>query len=228
MNRTEVGALLAYAVRLDPRLAPEDQAAADERLDQWAELLADVPPTAPHPDGRHWHAGHVVKHYIATNPYRIQPSDIGSKWAAFRRDVLGRHVDPVPAVDPDDGRAYRAALAGTRRAIETGQAAATTHRALTGPMHEDVAARLKALGTYMPPSVAAQLRPLRRRRAERERLATAGLSDPLGVPCPYETCRARTGQPCRGGGKKRHERTTPHPSRVDVAAAQHDARKVAA
>ncbi|MFE4205383.1 cell surface glycoprotein [Streptomyces goshikiensis] len=217
MNRTETAALLAYAVSLDPRLAPEDQASADERLDQWAELLAAVPATAPHPDGRDWNAAHVVHHHISTSPYRIQPSDVGGPWQAFRRDVLRRHVDPVPAVDPDDGRAYRAALAGTRRAIETGQAAPTTHRELTGPMHQDVADRLAALGSYMPPSVAAQLAPMRRRRAERERLATAGLPDPLSVPCPYETCRARISHPCRSGGKKRHERVTPHPSRLDVA-----------
>ncbi|GAA3237151.1 zinc finger domain-containing protein [Streptomyces lavendulae] len=228
MNRTETAALLAYAVRLDPRLAPEDQASADERLDQWAELLAAVPATAPHPDGRHWNAAAVVHHHISTSPYRIQPSDIGAPWAAFRRDVLGRHVDPVPAVDPDDQATYRAALAGTRRAIETGQAAATTHRQLTGPMHEEVTARLKALGSYMPPSVAAQLAPMRRRRAERERLAAANLPDPLGVPCPYETCRARAGNPCRGGGRKRHERATPHPSRIDAATAQHTTQEAAA
>ncbi|WP_404959051.1 cell surface glycoprotein [Streptomyces sp. 147326] len=233
MNRTEAAALLAYAVRLDPRLAPEDQAAADERLDQWAELLADVPPTAPHPDGRHWHAGHVVKQYIATNPYRIQPSDIGSKWVAFRRDTLGRHTDPVPAVDPDDAPAYLAALAGTRQAVASGQAAPAIYRELTGgstreERNEFAAARLAALGDYMPRTVKAQLAPLRRRRAERERLATDGLPDPLGVPCPYETCRARAGQPCRGGGKKRHERETPHPSRVDVATAQQNAQQAAA
>lgn len=72
MNRTEVAALLAYAVRLDPRLTPESQADAAERLDQWYELLADVPPTAPHPDGRDWNAAHVVKHHISSSPYRIQ------------------------------------------------------------------------------------------------------------------------------------------------------------
>ncbi|MFE5674509.1 cell surface glycoprotein [Streptomyces erythrochromogenes] len=233
MNRTEAAALLAYAVRLDPRLAPADQAEADERLDQWHELLADVPPTAPHPDGRDWNAAHAVRNHIASSPYRIQPSDIGAPWARFKADTLGRHTDPVPAIDPDDAEGYRAALIGTRRAVASGQAAPAVYRELTGGSTRDernefAAARLAALGEYMPRTVKAQLAPMRRRRAERERLATAGLPDPLGVPCPYESCRARAGQPCRGGGKKRHERTIPHPSRVDVADAQRGTQEAAA
>lgn len=230
MDRTQVAALLAYAVRLDPRLAPTEQAEADERLDQWAELLADVPPTAPHPDGRDWNAAHVVRHHIATSPYRIQPSDIGGPWAAFRRDVLGRHTDPVPAVDPDNAKAYRAALAGTRRAIETGQAAAVPYRAelMTGGPAKAVQDWMdEQRDRYMPAHVADQFALWRKTRAQRERLAAAGLPDPLAVACPHIHCRAAAGKSCQTGSKHRHDRD-PHPSRIELATAQHYAKGSAA
>ncbi|MFF7234427.1 cell surface glycoprotein [Streptomyces sioyaensis] len=233
MKREEVAALLAYAVRLDPRLAPADQAEADERLDQWFDLLADVPPTAPHPDGRDWHAGHVVRHHIASSPYRIQPSDVSRPWHTFKADVLGRHTDPVPAVDPDNQTAYRAALATTRQAIATGQAAPAVYRELTGGSTRDernefAAARLAALGDYMPRTVAKELAEFRKTRSERERLAAANLPDPLDVACPHPPCRARVAQPCQQGGKRRTDRTTPHPSRLDLATARHHAQEHAA
>ncbi|MFC8925249.1 cell surface glycoprotein [Streptomyces albidoflavus] len=230
MKREEVAALLAYAVSLDPRLAPADQAEADERLDQWADLLADVPPTAPHPDGRDWHAGHVVRHHIASSAYRLQPSDVSRPWHAFKADVLGRHTDPVPPVDPDNETAYRAALAHTRTAVATGQAAPSVYRELTGGSTREereafAAARLAALGNYMPRSVAAELAEFRKTRNERERRAAAGLPDPLDVTCPHPPCRARPGQPCQQGGRRRTTRTTPHPSRLDLATVQHNTPK---
>ncbi|MCA1218860.1 zinc finger domain-containing protein [Streptomyces sp. 8L] len=226
MNRQEVAALLAYAVRLDPRLAPADQAEADERLDQWFELLNDVPATAPHPDDRHWHAGHVVRHHIASSPYRIQPSDVSRPWHAFKADVLRRHTDPVPPVDPDDQRAYSAALASTRTAIATGQALPSVYRELTGGSTRDernkfAAARLAVLGDYVPRTLADALAEFRKTRTERERRAAANLPDPLDVACPYPPCRARAAQPCRQGGKRRTDRAAPHPSRLDLATERH-------
>ncbi|MFF7295333.1 cell surface glycoprotein [Streptomyces sp. NPDC008265] len=238
MNRTEVAALLAYAVRLDLRLTPESQADADERLDQWYELLADVPPTAPHPDGRDWNAALVVKHHIASSPYRIQPSDISRPWHTFKADTIGRHTDPVPPVNPDDAKAYRAALAGTRHAVATGQAAPAVWRELTGgstreERDEFAAARLAAIGsraggTYVPRDVAEKLTPWRRTRAQRERLAAAGKPDPLNVPCPWEPCRAAAGKPCQQGSKRRTDRADPHPARVSAATVQHHAQGAAA
>jgi hypothetical protein len=224
----EVAALLAYAVRLDPRLAIDDPAAADDRLDQWCDLLADVPATAPHPDGRDWHAGHVVRHHIASSPYRIQPSDVSRPWHTFKADTLGRHTDPVPAVDPDNAAAYRAELLGTRHAIATGQAAPSVYRELTGGSTRDArnefaAARLAALGEYMPRTVAAELAAHRPRRAERERLAAANLPDALDVACPYDQCRAARGEPCRN--RHRAPRARPHPTRLDAATAHHNARQ---
>ncbi|QCX77647.1 hypothetical protein C9F11_20060 [Streptomyces sp. YIM 121038] len=226
MNRREVAALLAYAVRLDPRSAPADQAAADETLDQWADLLADVPSTAPHPTGRPWDASQVVRHHIATSPYPIKPSDVSRPWHAFRRDVVDRHHDPVPAADPDDPAAYRAELLGTRHAVALGAAPAATFRELTGGPAPEVAERLAALGSYVPRSVAQALADYRPRRAERERRATEGLPDPLNVACPYEQCRARAGEPCRN--VHRTPRSTAHPSRLDLATARHYAPEAAA
>ncbi|WP_262007677.1 cell surface glycoprotein [Streptomyces sp. FIT100] len=215
MNRQEVAALLAYAVRLDPRSAPADQAAADETLDQWADLLTDVPPTAPHPAGRHWDAAQIVRHHIATSPYPIKPSDVSRPWHDFRRDVVDRHHDPVPAADPDDPAAYRAELLDTRHAVATGALTASTIKELTGGPTPEVAERLAALGEYIPRSVTQEISVHRPRRTERERLAAANLPDPLDVACPYEQCRARAGEPCMT--YRRTPRRTAHPSRLDLA-----------
>lgn len=232
MNRQEVAALLAYAVRLDPRTAPANEAEATERLDQWCDLLADVAATAPHPEGRHWDASQVVRRHIATSPFPIKPADIGGPWAAFRRDVLSRHQDPVPNVDPDDQAAYRAAITQQRHAIELGLAVATPRALLPGETgtrtqrEEANGARLAALGTYVPRTVKGALASWRPRQTQRESLAAAGLPDPLNVNCPYEQCQSPAGRPCRGGGKHRFDRA-PHPSRLELATTRHYAQETA-
>ncbi|MFB7029638.1 MULTISPECIES: cell surface glycoprotein [unclassified Streptomyces] len=239
MDRREIAALLAYADRLDPVRAPTTKEAAAERLAQWADLLADVAAQAPHPEGRHWDVSEAVRRHIATSPYPIKPSDVGGPWAAFRRDVLSRHQDPVPTVDPDDEEAYRAAIAGHRRAIETGRTVATPRALMPGETgtrdqrEQANAARLKALGTYMPRTVRDALAPIRPVRAERERLARAGLPDALDVPCTW--CKAETGQPCRDmrlnpttQATANRRRTTPHPSRLDAATAHRHAQETSA
>jgi hypothetical protein len=219
----EVAALLAYVVRLDPRLSLDDPAAADERLAQWCDLLSDVPAQA-----HGWDAARTARDYIARNPDRIQPSDISRPWHAHKTDVLNRrHVgtfEPTahPEVDPDDdtGDAYLAALRAERRAIASGQQTPVTHRAITaGPMAAQVRRRLAELGTYMPPSVAEALADYRPHRAERERLAAIGAPDALDVPCPYEHCRADHNQPCRD--HRGRDRTAPHPSRKEAATIHH-------
>ncbi|WHM36293.1 cell surface glycoprotein [Streptomyces sp. BPTC-684] len=228
MNRQEVAALLAYAVKLAPHTAPADQAAAEERLDQWADLLADVPPTAPHPTGRHWDASQVVRHHVATSPYPIKPSDVSRFWHAFRRDVVDRHHDPVPAADPDDPQAYRAELLGTRHAVAIGAAPAATFRELTGGTTREerdqfAADRLAALGSYVPARVEDVLDRHRPRKAARRAAIKAGRPDALAVACTW--CKAEPGAPCtqRAIGPKaehgaRTERAIPHPTRVDRAA----------
>jgi hypothetical protein len=229
MDRKHVAALLAYADRLDPRTAPVDRASAAERLEQWADLLSDVAPTAPHPGGRHWDASQVVRRHIATSPYPIKPSDVSRPWHDFRRDVIDRHHDPVPAVDPDDTAAYREAIATTRHAVAIGAAPAGTYRELTAGTREErnefAAARLTALGTYVPRTVAQALADFRPRRSQREQLAAADRPDPLDVPCEHPPCRAATGEPCRNIHRAPR---APHPSRIDAATARHYAPETAA
>ncbi|MET9291144.1 cell surface glycoprotein [Streptomyces sp. NPDC003077] len=211
MNRQETAALLAYVARLDPRSTPADQAEAGDRLDQWYELLADVPATAPHPEGRHWDAAQAVRHHIATSPYPIKPADVVRPWQAFRRAALDRHTDPVPDADPDDPAAYRAALLGTRLAVATGAAAPTTLRELTtgGPAPE-LAARLSAVGE-MPSRLRAEL-------AERGIGNRRTRFPELSVDCPRADCRARRSMPCkRPSGAELRDHT--HPQRQAAHAA---------
>ena len=224
MKTAEIGALLAYADRLAPRYAPADENAARERFTQWADLMRDVPPTAPHPNGRSWDASQAVRHHVATSPYPIQPADIARLWHTFKRDVLGRHTYPADSA-PYDPAAYRAELLGGRHAVAIGAATATTYRELTGGPAPAVAARLAALGEYMPRAVADELAAYRPRRAQREQFAAADQPDALDVPCGW--CRARTGQPCRSPGTRR-DRNRPHPSRLDAATAHHQTRQESA
>ncbi|MEU0037221.1 cell surface glycoprotein [Streptomyces sp. NPDC006333] len=227
MTPREVAALLAYIVRLDPRLSLDDQAAAAERLAQWGDLLSDVPAQA-----HGWDAARVARDYIARNPYRIQPSDVSRPWHAHKADALRRHVgtfEPTahPHLDPDDVKGYRLALAAERHAVAIGQQAPTTHRAITaGPAAAEVERRLAELGTYMPRTVAQALADYRPRRAQREELATAGAPDPLDVPCPHEHCRAAKGEPCRN--RHRVPRSTAHPSRREAATTRHNVQETAA
>ncbi|MFD9853426.1 cell surface glycoprotein [[Kitasatospora] papulosa] len=209
MIRHEVAALLAYIDRLDPTRAPLDRPAVEERLTQWCDVLADVAASAPHPEGRHWDASQAAYRHITTSPYPIKPSDVSRPWADFRRDVLSRHFDPLPDVDPDDEPAYRAAIANHRRAIETGQTVATPRALMPAGSRADrdqaAAERLKQFGTYVPRSVTEALASQRPGMTERRRLAVAGQPDPFNVACPWEACRAPKGRKCHTRGRPRSD-----------------------
>ncbi|MEV7991586.1 cell surface glycoprotein [Streptomyces sp. NPDC086077] len=240
MNRREIAALLAYVDRLDPTRAPQSKSAAGERLEQWATLLEHVPATAQHPDGpeRSWDASRVAARHIATSPYPIKPSDVGAPWETYRADVVGRHWDPAPAVDPDNVTAYRAALRSTRQAVAVGALPPAPQHAIEGrpsPIRAErdaeAARRLAALGSYVPRTVAQQLATYRPHRAQRERLAAANLPDALDVECTW--CGATAGQPCRTRNirpgkdpqQRARARRDPHPSRVEDAQAHHARRQ---
>ncbi|AGK80425.1 putative cell surface glycoprotein [Streptomyces microflavus DSM 40593] len=140
MIRAHVAALLAYVDKLDPSRAPTTQEAVLERLDAWADVLLEVEPRAPHPEGHNWDASHVVRRHVATSPYPIKPSDVSRPWYAFRADLIRRHAGTFeprlhPEIDPDaaPGRAYFDALRGSMRAIASGEQPPVTSRAI-GPV----------------------------------------------------------------------------------------------
>ncbi|MEY9944906.1 hypothetical protein [Kitasatospora sp. GAS1066B] len=218
MTREEVAALLAYVGRLDPRAALLDPTETAGQLATWCELLRDVP--AMTPGG--WDAAAVVRRHVESSPYPVLPVDVTRPWAAHRRDLLGRHTDPRPAVDPDDVAAYQNAIRAQRHAVATGQAAPADSRQLTGGPHPTVAARLA--GRALPADVGAALAPYRPARAAREAAAAAGRPDALSVPCTW--CRAPAGEQCRRRTNATTDRPgtwtrrrTPHPSRIDAATA---------
>ncbi|MER7684529.1 hypothetical protein [Streptomyces sp. NPDC097610] len=225
MDRREIAALLAYIGRLDPRTTRTDQGEARDQLAQWHELLGDVPLATPHG----WDARVTARQHIRLSPYQILPADIARPWESYRRDRLQRHTDPTPSADPDDQAAWTAELVGTRHAVASGAAAPATHRQITsGRVHPDLQERLHAIASCIPPDVRAELAPYRPARAAREAAIAHGQPDALGVRC--EWCGAEAGEPCRrrrigpdGGARGSAPRATPHPGRLDRAAAQQPA-----
>ncbi|MFD6076063.1 hypothetical protein ACFWG5_10840 [Streptomyces hydrogenans] len=222
MERREAAAVLAYTGRLDPRTIRTDPGEARDQLAQWHELLHDVPFATDHG----WDVRQAIRTHVLDSPYPILPVDVARAWRTYRRDRLDRHTDPTPTADPDNPAAWRAELLGSRQAVATGTAAPATHRQLTnGGPHTNVEARLRAIGSCVPPTIRAALAPYRPARAARETAVSAGLPDALGVPCPW--CHARAGEPCRsrrvgpdGRARGNAPRTTSHPTRLDLAAAE--------
>lgn len=212
MNRQEIAALISYVAGLDPRTARAGQDLADQ-LDQWCEVLRDVPPRAPHPNGRHWNAAEVAHRHVTTSPYPILPADIARPWATFRADVIGRHTDPLPAADPDNPQAYRAELAGTRAAVAAGQQQATVYAELAAAPSDRLRARLARVGE-MPPAVREQIR-----QTTGGRIGRAKQQFPeLAVACPRPDCRALRNMPCkRPSGRELREHT--HDQRQQAYAA---------
>ncbi|MFB7905214.1 hypothetical protein ACFC1T_02130 [Kitasatospora sp. NPDC056076] len=228
MTREQVAALLAYAGRIDPRTAYLDAAETAAQLTNWCEMLAEVPATAP----GGWDAGAVLHRHVASSPYPVLPVDITRPWAAHRRTLLALHTDPRPDVDPDDVAGYQDAMRAQRHAVATGQAAPSSARQLTGGPHPAVAGRIPA-GRTLPAGPAAALAPFRPARAAREAAAAAGRPDAFAVSCGW--CRAPVGEQCRRRTNAAGDRPgswtrrrTPHPSRIEDAAARTSRREHAA
>ncbi|WP_327415284.1 zinc finger domain-containing protein [Streptomyces sp. NBC_01233] len=222
MERREVAAVLAYIGRLDSRTIRTDPGEARDQLAQWHELLHDVPFATDHG----WDVRDAIRAHVLDTPYSILPVDVARKWRMYRRDRLDRHTDPTPTADPDDPAAWRAELLGTRQAVAIGTAAPSTHRQLTsGGPHLGVEDRLRAIGSCVPPTISTALAPYRPARAAREAAVAAGQPDALSVRCQW--CHAREGEPCRsrrvgpdGRARGNAPRPTPHPTRLDLAAAE--------
>ncbi|MEU5833067.1 hypothetical protein ABZ820_05160 [Streptomyces diacarni] len=223
MHRRETAALLAYVGRLDPRTIRTDQGEARDQLAQWHDLLDDVPMATPHG----WDACVAARQHIRTSPYQILPADVARPWERYRRDRLARHSDPTPSVDPDDQAAWTAELAGTRRAVAAGTAQPVQARAITSGregIDPKLEARLREIGSCIPPAVRIALAPYRPARAAREAAVAQGMPDALSVRC--EWCMAQPGKPCRrrigvdDGVRGTAPRDTPHPGRFDLATSQ--------
>ena len=224
MDRRETAALLAYIGRLDPRTIRTDQGEARDQLAQWHELLGDVPMATPHG----WDTRVAARQHIRASPYQILPADVARPWESYRRDRLARHTDPTPSVDPDDQAAWTAELVGTRRAVAAGTAQPAQARAITSSrdgVDPRLEARLREIGSCIPPAARAALAPYRPARAAREAAVALGQPDALSVRC--EWCLAQPGEPCRrrrigldDGVRATAPRATPHPGRLDLAAAQ--------
>ncbi|MFI6489115.1 hypothetical protein [Streptomyces sp. NPDC050564] len=224
MDRRETAALLAYIGRLDPRTIRTDQGEARDQLAQWHELLGDVPMATPNG----WDARVAARQHIRVSPYQILPADVARPWESYRRDRLARHSDPTPSVDPDDQAAWTAELVGARRAVAAGTAQPAQAPAITSGrdgIDPKLEARLREIGSCIPPAARAALAPYRPARAAREAAVAQGQPDALSVRC--EWCLAQPGEPCRrrrigpdGGARGTAPRATPHPGRLDLAAAQ--------
>jgi hypothetical protein len=216
MDRREIAALLAYIGRLDPRTIRTDQGEARDQIEQWHELLADVPLVSPHG----WDARVTARQYIRVSPYQILPADIGRPWENYKRDRLNRHTDPTPVADPDDQAAWTAELIRSRRAVATGLVQPTEGRQLgSGRIEPGLRPLLKEVGSPIPPDARAALAPWR----SHEAAVARGDLDMLSVDC--EKCGASVGRPCRirridPGGFPRGNKpiANPHQCRQDLAA----------
>ncbi|MGW1234712.1 zinc finger domain-containing protein [Streptomyces californicus] len=223
MDRREIAALLALIGRLDPRTIRTDKGEVADQLAQWHELLGDVPTATPYG----WDALAAARQHIRTSPYQILPADIARPWESYRRDRLARHSDPTPSVDPDDQAAWAKELAETRRAVAEGTLQPARARAIESGREEinpRLQARLDQVGSCIPPAARAALAPYRPVRAAREAAVAQGLPDALSVRCAW--CLAQPGDSCRrrrigpDGGARGTAPCAPHPSRLDLAAAQ--------
>ncbi|WP_181788327.1 hypothetical protein, partial [Streptomyces phytophilus] len=170
MDRRETAALLAYIGRLDPRTIRTDHNEVSDQLDTWHELLGDVPMATPHG----WDACNAARRHIRISPYPIVPADVARPWENHRRDRMLRHTDPTPPVDPDDQAAWTAELARARQAVALGNAQPTPYRAIArgrDRVDAELQARLREVGTCIPPAARNALAPYRPARVARNALA---------------------------------------------------------
>ncbi|GAA2931631.1 hypothetical protein GCM10020221_29260 [Streptomyces thioluteus] len=232
MTPREIVALLDRVATIDGRIDRQlnDASSAERVVTRWTTALADVPATLP---AGSWDVGRVVRNYYerrggdnSAQYHPVEPYDILTAWARHRDALMQRHTDPTPAADPDDVPAFLTEMRTTRTAVATGRAAPIEYRALTSGPHPAIEARLRAIGSCIPSPARAELARYRPVRAVREAAVAAGQPDPLNVRCDW--CQAPEGRPCRsrrvrpdGSVRSNARRATPHPSRVELATAQH-------
>ena len=130
MTPDQIGPFLKQIALIDSRILPNDQDEAAAAIAVWAVALIDVDPQF---------ALNAVGRHAAQSPYLVKPSDIAAQWRTHIRDRAERHVDPLPAADPDDPIAYNAELRASRAAAAS-NVLAFTPRAALGPGRYETAA----------------------------------------------------------------------------------------
>lgn len=155
--------------------------------------------------------------------YRATSPDIIAIVRKIRTERLTNYAYQPP--DGDTDPQYLNRLRGQIADVASGAVPApTTPLALTGGPAPEVAARLKALGRYIPDAVRQDLAAYRPAAAAREAAIRAGHPDYLAVRCTW--CDAPEGERCRSrrivpgaGATSNKPRSAPHPSRVEAAEA---------
>ncbi|HEY9353640.1 MAG TPA: replicative helicase loader/inhibitor [Nocardioides sp.] len=227
MNADEIPQLIAQIALADPRVRREDKMERRAQIIMWAGILAEVP---------YDFAIQAVQAHYANSQWPIAPGDIASSWQGTVRDRLNRdngtfEPNDYPDLDPDDIVGYLQALRGQRQAVAQGHQPPNNVKAITaGPAADEVTARLKTLGTYVPRQVDEALDAHRPVKAARRAALMAGEPDALSVDCDW--CQAPASEPCRsrrvdpnGGATANRRRSTPHPSRLDDAREAHQQRE---
>lgn len=176
-----------------------------------------------------WDARVSARQHVRLSAYQILPADIGRPWEKYRRDRLGLHPTPRPASTRRPS-GLTAELVGTRRAVAFGVSQPVQARGITSGRSEadpELEARLREVGSCIPSAARAALAPWRTARVAREAAVAQGKLDALSVRC--EWCQAQPGEPCSrrrvgadGGARGNAPLASPHPSRLDLAAAQQD------
>ncbi|MEU6760813.1 hypothetical protein [Streptomyces sp. NPDC046685] len=199
MNQQETTALLHHIGTLDGRIhrliASGQQSA--QTICTWANALADVPPMAP---AVHWDVRRAVDHFYEQHggdrsaQYRhVEPVDVLAAWARCKTELMNRHVDPLPEANPDDIEAYLAEVRASRRAVAAGVAPPVEQRQLTSRQPApEVAARVAATGSPIPPEARRALAPYRALQTRPRNLRRVA-PDAYGVgtfsPLPVSTLR---------------------------------------
>ncbi|MEV0015403.1 zinc finger domain-containing protein [Streptomyces tendae] len=180
MTPSETAELLGLAAAFDRRTVGKADVLA------WQTILADIDYTA---------ARNAVTAHYGTETRWIMPADIRQHVLNQRADTAADIQGPglpaeIPDADPDDVRAYLAAV----REQRTRAADGTEKRRPVGELLAGVGRQVPR--TEATPELAAVRRP-----------------GPFGVECP--TCRAAIGRPCRIGQTGRER--APHEAREAAA-----------
>lgn len=107
MTPDQIPQLIKQISYADPRILPVEEDELIAMAGLWAIVLAEVD---------YAFALNAAGQHYANSPFTVRPSDIAEQWRTRTHDLSGRHVDPLPAADPDDPWAYNAELRATRKA----------------------------------------------------------------------------------------------------------------